>query len=793
MRRLLLIGCVLVVLVGVFTSPIPAAELKCKGQTPTIVGTEGPDVIDGTEGPDVIHGAAGDDVIRGLGGNDVLCGGDGDDEVDGGGGRDKIVGGGGDDELSGGGGNDKLFGGVGADVLEGGKGKDTLKGNGGDDSLDGGPGTDKVIGGPGTDHCIGEDLTSCEPGTSGAIGAVWANDGGDKVLRDELRATDDPSAVRNSVWDGTTVEVFGARNEVVSFNLILEASEGGAADIEVRLTSLDGPGGATIETRQATGNGVFNYVGRNIELFYIRYLAIEGLSILSYETYDERHIPENCRRPHRNGNAVSGTGWEDRPCADRLYPDIAVPLELETPFDIPSGVNQSVWGDITIPADVRPGRYQGTIQVLESGTVTHRIPIQLQVLDFTLPDLPTARTMAFFSAENLNERYLGTPYIGTGHADRDDAIAIQDRHFQLAHRHRISLIDEYQSPARLSEAWVDRLDGDLFTRSRGYEGPGEGVGNNVYSIGTYGSWPWFDGTRGQMWSNTDTWARWFDDHPFTTPTDYFLYLIDESDDFAEIEQWAGWMDDNPGPGGRLPSMATVAVTDAVAEIPSLDIPASIPSVGLRRDWQDAADAVLDDPDGRFFMYNGVRPLTGSLAIEDEGVAMRQIAWTQYKKGIDRWFMWETTYYDNFQCYGGGSRADTNVFRQAQTYGCDDRFHRVLGHTGWNYNNGDGVLFYPGTDLTFPSDSYGVHGPFASLRLKHWRRGIQDVEYLAMAGVVDPARTRQIVEEMIPEVLWEYGVSDPDDPTWVMTDISWSIDPDDWEAARAELAEIIEDA
>ena len=39
MRRLLLIGCVLVVLVGVFTSPIPAAELKCKGQTPTIVGT----------------------------------------------------------------------------------------------------------------------------------------------------------------------------------------------------------------------------------------------------------------------------------------------------------------------------------------------------------------------------------------------------------------------------------------------------------------------------------------------------------------------------------------------------------------------------------------------------------------------------------------------------------------------------------------------------------------------------------------------------------------------------------
>jgi hypothetical protein len=41
------------------------------------------------------------------------------------------------------------------------------------------------------------------------------------------------------------------------------------------------------------------------------------------------------------------------------------------------------------------------------------------------------------------------------------------------------------------------------------------------------------------------------------------------------------------------------------------------------------------------------------------------------------------------------------------------------------------------------------------------------------------------------VLWEYGVSDPEDPTWVLTDISWSIDPDDWEAARTELADIIE--
>ena len=102
-----------------------------------------------------------------------------------------------------------------------------------------------------------------------------------------------------------------------------------------------------------------------------------------------------------------------------------------------------------------------------------------------------------------------------------------------------------------------------------------------------------------------------------------------------------------------------------------------------------------------------------------------------------------------------------------------------------------MLFYPGTDTRYPGESYGVMGPFASLRLKHWRRGIQDVDYLTLAAQIDAERTASIVQEMVPLVLWEYGVSDPEDPSWVITDISWSTDPDTWEAARAELANIIE--
>jgi len=61
----------------------------------------------------------------------------------------------------------------------------------------------------------------------------------------------------------------------------------------------------------------------------------------------------------------------------------------------------------------------------------------------------------------------------------------------------------------------------------------------------------------------------------------------------------------------------------------------------------------------------------------------------------------------------------------------------------------------------------------------------------MAAQIDPERTEQIVQEMIPVVLWEVGVTELEDPTYVYADISWPTDPDVWEAARRELADILD--
>jgi hypothetical protein len=615
-----------------------------------------------------------------------------------------------------------------------------------------------------------------------AIVAIWATEGGEKLPQGERRALTGLPTSR--VFDGTTVRLEAARNETVSAALVIETDAAGASGIDVQLDLLSGP--VSIRSRAVSGNGVFDWNGRPIELFYVRYLPIRGLSQLTWSNYDERHVPRRFRRPFgAQGIATPGTGWADRPDHDAAYPDIAVPIELASPIGIPASSSQLIWVDITVPKNTPAGKYVGEVRIRTAGVVDALLPIVLTVHGFTLPDVPTAATMVHLGYGDVNTRYLGERYPNPGPVALR-GLRIRDRHFQLAHRHRIALVDANDGSAPWDDdaprpEWLPRLDGSLFTPERGYDGPGVGVGNGVFAIGMYGSWGWQAGGEAAMRARTDAWELWFQTH--LPAVERFLFLADESSDFAQTETWSRWVQENPGPGHALRTLATADWTDAAASMPSLDLAVSTLKVADRRAWEQARRHLSPE---RRWLYNGARPASGSLALEDDGVALRMWPWCQFKKGIHRWFVWESTYYENFQ---GGTGA-TDVFTTARTFGSDELFDPVDGETGWNYTNGDGVLFYPGTDQLFPSSSYGVDGPFASLRLKAWRRGIQDHAYLTLASKVDPEAVDAIVARMVPVVLWEVDIDQPLDPSYRHTDISWPTSPDVWEEARSQLAAII---
>ena len=95
-------------------------------------------------------------------------------------------------------------------------------------------------------------------------------------------------------------------------------------------------------------------------------------------------------------------------------------------------------------------------------------------------------------------------------------------------------------------------------------------------------------------------------------------------------------------------------------------------------------------------------------------------------------------------------------------------------------------------MIYPANSYGINGPITSLRLKHWRRGIQDVDYLVLASQINQTAVQNLVDQMVPKAVWENQCADPaNDCSYFVGPISWSENPDDWERARSKLANIID--
>ncbi len=166
---------------------VASSSLLCGGETITIMGTAGDDVLVGTGGRDVIAGLGGNDTLNGKGDDDVLCGGEGDDTLQGGPGNDVVLGdagadllhgGKGDDQLEGGLGDDTMRGNAGADTLLGGGGEDLMLGGSGDDVLDGGADDDRVKGGGDDDEAHGgdgDDLVNGGPGNDELTGGAGAD------------------------------------------------------------------------------------------------------------------------------------------------------------------------------------------------------------------------------------------------------------------------------------------------------------------------------------------------------------------------------------------------------------------------------------------------------------------------------------------------------------------------------------------------------------------------------------------------------------------------------------------
>lgn len=169
-----------------------------------VLGSANGDVLTGDANSNALSGNSGDDTLAGGAGGDLLDGGAGTDladysgdtaavnvllvegtATDGSGGIDSLTG---IENVLGSDFDDTITGGGLGNALSGGGGNDTISGEGNNDTLDGGAGDDRLIGGGGNDLIqggAGTD-TAVYAGNSDNFNAVFADDGSQAVLTDEL-------------------------------------------------------------------------------------------------------------------------------------------------------------------------------------------------------------------------------------------------------------------------------------------------------------------------------------------------------------------------------------------------------------------------------------------------------------------------------------------------------------------------------------------------------------------------------------------------------------------------------
>jgi len=543
------------------------------------------------------------------------------------------------------------------------------------------------------------------------IKGVWAVNDGEKVKRFDVR---NANKFANSVWDRRQVSLFGARNEVVGFQVIVQSGKEGAAQVDASLAELTHADGTALKWKPEGQPG--DYRGRQIERFTQHYLHIKKGSNPGW-FYARTARPRDME------------GW---------VPDALVPFNARkgrggAPFDIGPEQNQGVWFDVYVPRDASPGDYRGVVKVTSKGAAVAELPVVLRAMDFTLPDENHFHSMICFSEGGARRRH------GQG---GDELLA---RYHRMAKRHRVEFTHTYRAGAGGLHA--DCISGKAFTPEHGYEGPGEGVGYSIIPASFYGINQSWQGDS--AWGTADRFMNWLKKVKPDAIT--FLYITDEppASRFPWIKSIGEHHHKNPGPGGKLPMFVTKAAHPGLEG--AIDIWATVSNhVDLDKVKREKAKG------RRWWYYNGQRPQAGTEITGAPAVDPRVGMWACWKYGIEVWFYWHANHWQHNHQY---PRGDQNVWVDPVTFG------------GAGGVNGDGVIIYAGQDAFHRDQDRGLAGPVSSIRLKNIRRGMQDYEYLWLAAANGLGKeARAIADKCVPaafseargDVSWSVKGSDWDE-------------------------------
>jgi len=601
------------------------------------------------------------------------------------------------------------------------------------------------------------------------ITKVYAIDDGEKVKQTDLKY---PLEDKNGVWDGSKVSLAGMKNEIVAFQIIIESENASAVNVDVDFDSLSN-GADVIKNSDVSKGDPYDYRGKNIELFKEQYVHILNSSYPKVSNYID-------------GKSYVG-----------YVPDALIPFDIAknkggAPFDISAGKNQGVWIDIYIPKTAISSVYKGEVVVKENYREVKRIPVELKVYNAVMPDENHFKNMFIASTPELELKHNAVfrrPSTPGSQAFEGDLI--EERYFQMFHRHRINLNMNTQLDG-MDKYYGKFITGKDYDVENKYDGPGKNTYQNMYSVGTY-DMPFYacynSGFCGnaspsqEYWKAADSWTNWFNAN--SPNTEYFKYMLDEPDwgingngirvdnmtknvtwNYEYVAKVATMLKTNPGIGKDMKIFVTTKVDYRLKGL--IDIWSVAGKTGI-------VNTYGPDPQGYLVqlsrerraygeeigIYNDGRPSYPAVQyIDTDATDPTAMMWLSYKYNVDHYFLWETT----------------GTWRLGM--GEPDVFNIAI----WN---GNGDFIYPGEQKSFgaTANNKGLKGPIASIRMKAFRRGMQDYEYLWLAKQKN-IDTTAIVNNIVPHAFDDYG----DSYINQNSKAAWASRGSDYQSARIQILE-----
>jgi hypothetical protein len=593
--------------------------------------------------------------------------------------------------------------------------------------------------------------------------AIWAIGEGFRVdpitgrVREEWRLGGNPIppdfnyAHKNLAWEAgkKRITLNAARNELVAYQLQIR---GPAQGVAVTCSDLRGPGLFKPAVIKAD---------RDIEVLKEWYL----------------HVKQNSsNKDSTTAGYNMGLGW---------YADALVPVTagggFGQPFDIPDKMNnvpgqqwQSIWVDIYVPKDVPAGQYKGSVTVAGAGIAAQKLPVVLNVHDVTLSD-------DFACEVGLNN------YGSIGGKGSD----VRLRYYQMAHRHRMAIHEHYIAlkvqgeGERMTGVWDKYdtemgkyLDGSAFTSKCGYRGPGEGKPMSwIYQpfeiLGSH-AWPMPKDKMhtAEYDASVRAMLRDFGKH-FTekgwTKTDLMFFIngldeptkpeiVDNIRYFGDLVKSAGAprtyyrgdINHQHDIGKVIPGYTEQMMMDKLA--PVIDLWCCVADF-LRTDFSVLLKVQRERAHTVLWFYQNREPSVGGYTLDDETIGLATWPVIAWKYGLQGCILWELS------SVGPSKNIWVDPVNSAQP-------------EKGTVHNMAGFLVYP----SYPGKE-GISEPITSVRLKSFRRGAQDFEYLHLLqqSAGRPAAMKMLDAVMGP-CLYEpgrpYGAAG-----------NWSHNPEDWNRMR----------